>query len=412
MGNPNQPQAGFSFHLPTKIEFGDGRLAQVGSLTAELVAGRRAFIVTDPGLVRVGVTPAVERSLAAAGFTVERFDGVQPNPKDTDCEAGGEAARAFAAEVIVAVGGGSVLDSAKAIALLQTHGGRVRDYEGRGKVRREVTPIVAVPTTAGTGSEVTRSAVITDTARHFKMTVKDVRLAPRLAVVDPETTHALPVKLTASTGMDALVHAVEAYTCRAANPMSDELAAAAMKLIYPALRPAVRAAAGTGGAADGPGVDGESDRTARRDLMFGSLLAGLAFSHSDVGAVHCLAEAIGGLYDTPHGVANSMFFPVVTAFNAEVAPERHAQAAAACGLPVAGLPAAEAAALFVSELARLARDIGIPAFRASGADPADFERLAEASFQNGSTPDNCRPVTREDYLRLLRQAWDVPAGQA
>lgn len=423
-----QPRPEFSFHLPTRIEFGDGRVVQVGTLTAELVAGRRALVITDPGLARVGVATAVERSLAAEGFTVERFDGVRPNPKDTDCETGGEAARAFAADVIVAVGGGSVLDSAKAIALLQTHGGLIRDYEGRGKVRREVTPIVAIPTTAGTGSEVTRSAVITDTARRFKMTVKDVRLAPRMAVVDPETTHALPVKLTASTGMDALVHAVEAYTCRAANPMSDELATAAMRRIFPALRPVVRAAAaggakdgsaGTGGANDGGatgtgvgsrGALSEPDRAARRDLMFGSLLAGLAFSHSDVGSVHCLAEALGGLYDTPHGVANSMFFPVVTAFNAKAAPERHAQAAAACGLAVSGLAPGEAAALFVSELARLASDIGIPAFRDSGADPADFERLAEASFQNGSTPDNCRPVTREDYLRLLRRAWEGPVG--
>jgi len=395
MDNPSDSRRKFSFHLPTRIDFGDGRLTEVGTLTAALVTGRRALVVTDPGLRQAGLAGTVERSLIDAGFTVEIFDRVRPNPRDTDCEAGGEVAQAFAPDVIVAVGGGSVLDSAKVIALLQTHGGRVRDHEGRDKVRFEVTPIVAVPTTAGTGSEVTRSAVITDTARRFKMTVKDVRLAPRLAVVDPETTRALPAGLTASTGMDALVHAVEAYTCRVANPMSDELALAAMGRIFPALRPAVRAA-----------VTGEPNEAARRDLMLGSLLAGLAFSHADVGAVHCLAEALGGLYDTPHGVANSMFFPAVTAFNAETAPDRHARAAAACGLPVAGLPAREAAARFASELAELARDIGIPAFREAGVDPADFERLAEAAFQNGSTPDNCRSITREDYLRLLWEAWD------
>lgn len=383
----------FGFHLPTRIEVGNGLLQKTGELTREVAGGSRALIVTDPGIRKVGLAERVRESLKQAGYDCAWFDRVEPNPKDRDCEAGGAAAREWGADVIVAVGGGSVLDSAKAIALLQTHAGKVQDYEGRGKVTREVTPIVAVPTTAGTGSEVTRSAVITDTERKFKMTIKDVKLAPRLAVVDPETTFALPAHITASTGMDAFVHAIEAYTCQLANPMSDAMAVAAMEKIFPALRTAVH--------------DG-SNREARTEMMVGSLLAGVAFSHADVASVHCMAEALGGLYDTPHGVANSIFLPYVTAFNAPANPAKHARAAAICGLPVAGLSEEEAASLLVEELRKLAMEIGIPTFKSLGyVNPDDFDALADASAVNGSTPSNCRKIEKADYLRLFHEAYEA-----
>jgi len=382
----------FGFHLPTRIEAGNGLLKEVGVMTREVAGGKRALLVTDPGIRRAGLAEEAWSSLRREGFDCCWFDRVEPNPKDLDCQEGGEAARQFGADVIVAVGGGSVLDSAKVIALIQTHGGVIRDYEGKGKVAREVTPVVAIPTTAGTGSEVTRSSVITDTARQFKMTVKDVRLAPKLALVDPETTFTLPAGITASTGMDALVHAIEAYTCRLANPMSDAVALAAMEKIYPSLRTVVS--------------DGDNKK-ARYNMMIGSLLAGVAFSHSDVAAVHCMAEALGGLYDTPHGVANSIFLPVVTAFNAQADPARHARVAAACGLSVAGLCDQDAAKLLVMELQKLAADIGIPTLKSlSRVSPADFQRLAASSLQNGSTPSNCREITGEDYLRLFEESYE------
>ena len=378
----------FGFHLPTKIEFGNGLLAQVGEQTKLITPGRRAMLVTDLGIRQVGIAERVSAALSDAGFTVEYFDRVEPNPKDVDCEAGGLAAKNFGADVIVAVGGGSVLDSAKAIALMQTHSGRLAEYEGRGKVTQDVTPVIAIPTTAGTGSEVTRSSVVTDTTRKFKMTIKDVRLAPRLALVDPETTYALPPSLTATTGMDALVHAIEAYTCCVANPFSDLFAQVAMGKIYPWLHTAV--------------LDG-SNKEARTALMLGSLLAGVAFSHADVAAVHCLAEALGGLYDLPHGAGNSMFLPSVTAYNAEADPQKHAQVAVACGLPVAGLTAEEAAALLVNELERLSQDIGIPSFASfDRVQEEDFPFLAKASQRNGSTPSNCRVIDEDGYLAILK----------
>jgi alcohol dehydrogenase len=381
----------FGFHLPTKIEVGNKMIENLGEFTAKLIPGRRALLVTDPGIRRIGIADAAADSLEQAGFTLSWFDQVAPNPKDIDCEAGGEAAKTFRADVIVAVGGGSVLDSAKAIALLQSHPGRLRDYEGRGKVTQEVTPIVAIPTTAGTGSEVTRSAVITDTDRKFKMTIKDVKLAPRLALVDPETTYGLPSFLTATCGMDALVHAIEAYTCKAANLLSDAVALAAMEYIYPALPLAV---------SDG------NNTSARYRMMVGSLMAGIAFSHADVAAVHCLAEALGGLYDIPHGVGNSMFLPAITAYNASADAARHARAAAACGLDIIGLSDQEAASLLVTELEQLSQQIGIPSFAGyNGVQVEDFAFLADAAEKNGSTPSNCRTIIKDDYRAILEACY-------
>lgn len=381
----------FSFHLPTRIEVGKGILSKLADFMKQTVKGKRILIITDPGIQKAGIVEPILAALLKEGYELSIFDQVQPNPKDIDCVAGGKMAQEFCADAILAVGGGSVLDSAKMIAVLHTHGGTPQDYEGRGKIHREVTPIIAVPTTAGTGSEVTRSSVITDTKRHFKMTIKDVKLAPALAIVDPETTYRLPAAITASTGMDALVHAIEAYTCQVANPISDSLALGAMERIYPWLRMAV---------ADG----GNSE--ARYQMMVGSLIAGMAFSHADVASVHCMAEALGGLYDTPHGVANSIFLPVVTAYNAPCDPVKHARVARACGLPVQGMTDEEAARCLVEAMDQLGKDIGIPTLRSLGyVREEDFPRLAEASFENGSTPSNAREIRTADYLELFQVAY-------
>lgn len=388
----------YSFYLPTQVEYRPGAVRDIPGLFGQLAdtpSGKRVFLVTDSGLLQAGLVEPIMDALKKNGYQTELFDRVQPNPKDVDCDEGGDAIRAFGADLVLAVGGGSVIDSAKAIALLHTHDGKIVQYEGRNCARKKITPIVAVPTTAGTGSEVTRSSVITDTKRRFKFSMRDTEMAPKLAILDPELTYKLPKALTASTGMDAFVHAIEAYTCKAATPFSDAWAKEAMRLIFANLREAVN----------------EGTKEARDNLMLGSTMAGVAFSHADVAAVHCLAEALGGLYDTPHGVANSIFLPVVTAFNSEADPKRHAEAARICGLPVSGLSAEEASDLLVSELRKLSKDIGIPAFRdIAGAREADFERLAEASFINGSTPDNCRDIAKEDYLNILHKAWGEPGA--
>ncbi len=390
----------FSFDLPTRIVFSDNLLPRTGQWIKESIPGRKVLVITDAGIRAVGLLEPVLASLAEEGYETLIFDQVAANPKDVDCQAGGELAREWNPDIILALGGGSVIDSAKAIALLHTHPGALRQYEGRGKVTGNVTPIVAIPTTAGTGSEVTRSSVITDTERRFKMTVKDGKLAPTLALVDPVTTYTLPPALTAATGMDAFVHAIEAYTCKLANPISDGLALAAMERIWRHLPVAVH--------------DG-SNQEARRQMMIGSLMAGMAFSHADVAAVHGMAEALGGLYDTPHGVANSMFLPYVTAFNAPADPVKHARVARICGVADANTSDVEATNLLVQALFKMADEIRIPRFSSlSYVRSEDFAALAEASYQNGSTPSNCRPIAVEDYRELLETAYAgrLPMGQS
>ncbi|WP_088034316.1 iron-containing alcohol dehydrogenase [Evansella clarkii] len=382
----------FTFDLPTKIYLGNGLFYKTADYISNITKGRRVFLVTDQGMEKIGLADILLKQLQKKGFEVEIFSKVVPNPKDADCTEGGEAARSFDADCIVALGGGSVIDAAKAIAVLQMHGGMPQEYAGRGNVPGPVKPLVAIPTTAGTGAEVTRSSVITDTKRKIKFTIKDVRIAPAAAIVDPELTYGLPPALTASTGMDALVHSIEAYTCKLSNPVSDGLAIQAMKHIYPNLRRA---------------VENGSDKEARYHMMTGSMIAGMAFSHADVASVHCMAEAIGGLYDTPHGVANSMFLPYLIEFNAEADTYKHAEIARTFGLAGEKESDSEAAVALVHEVKQLAKDIEIPSFASLvEARTEDFDYLAKSAFENGSTPSNARDITEEDYKNLFYKAFE------
>jgi alcohol dehydrogenase len=379
------------FNLPTIIRAGNGEFQKTGLYLKEIIKGTRIFIVTDPGIEQTGFVIEAIQMLQRQGFETRMFNQVRPNPRDVDCKAGGEAAREFRADAILALGGGSVIDSAKAIAILQCLGGEPQDYAGRNNVPEKVTPIAVVPTTAGTGAEVTRSSVITDTAKKIKFTIKDVHIAPALAIVDPELTYGLPAHLTASTGMDALVHAIEAYTCKLSNPISDGLALQAMKHIYPYLRTAVN--------------DG-NDQEARYNMMVGSTLAGMAFSHADVASVHCMAEAIGGLYDTPHGIANSMFLPYMVEYNAGADLKKHATIARTIGIASPNDSDQDATTRLVAEMKQLAADLSIPTFSSlPEVSEDDFDYLAESSYLNGSTPSNARKITKEDYLRLFKNAY-------
>ncbi|WP_078544317.1 iron-containing alcohol dehydrogenase [Litchfieldia alkalitelluris] len=381
----------FDFHLPTKIKIAVGSFNETVNYMAEITQGKKVFIVTDPGIERIGFVNQLVDDLVKGDFSPYIFNKVQPNPRDIDCIQGGLEAKSFEADVIIALGGGSVIDAAKAIAILQTSGGIPQDYAGRNNVPKDVTPIIAIPTTAGTGAEVTRSSVITDTTKRIKLTIKDVKIAPTLAIIDPELTYALPAPLTASTGMDALVHAIEAYTCKLSNPIADGLALQAMKYIYPNLRRA---------------FENGHDKEAREQLMIGSTIAGMAFSHADVASVHCMAEAIGGLYDTPHGIANSMFLPYIIEFNAHSSIEKHANIARAIGISTLVQSDEEATMALVDEMKKLASDLSIPSFSSlPEVNPNDFDYLAESSYQNGSTPSNAREISKNDYLQLFHKAY-------
>ena len=375
----------FSFELPTKIEYGIG---VTGKLTKFLktLESPKVLIVTDRGIEASGLLSAITNQLTQGKLEYEIFSEVESNPKDYNVHEGTKIANRLQADCLVAIGGGSPIDCAKAISVLATHGGPVRDYEGKDKISADVLPIIAIPTTAGTGSEVTFSSVITDTRDRFKFTLKHPVIAPRFALVDPQMTVTMPPGLTAATGMDALTHAIEGYTAKVSEPLADAAALYAIELIAKYLKAAVK---------------NGSDMEARAGMLLGSVLAGIAFSHSDVGSVHCIAEALGGKYDTAHGVCNAVILPAVMEYNMGYCRERYARIASAMGISFDSTE--DGAQRAVDAVKKLAVDVDLPRFGIFGVKAADIEELASNSYVNGSNEDNPRPMSRDDYLTLFNK---------
>lgn len=371
------------YHMPTAVIFGSGTISELSGIVENKFRSSRPLLVTDRGISEAGIA---ERVLADFS-PVAVFEEVEPNPRNGTVDRGGEMARSLRADLVVAVGGGSVLDAAKAVALLATNPGRIEDYEGRERYKTAPLPVVALPTTCGTGSEVTWVSVITHADRRFKMSIKGARMYPAAALVDPDLLTTLPPHLVASTGLDALTHALEAWTSKPASFLTDMLAMEAIRLIVRFLPRAFQ--------------DIKGDREAREGQMRGSLLAGMAFGNSDVGAVHCLAESIGSLYDTPHGVANAIFLPPVMEFNLPAAREKYAAIAAAVGLEADH--ADEAAHLLIQKIRDISRALSIPSFHDLGIPEGDFTAIAQKSFENNSNPSNPREATVDDYLTILRK---------
>lgn len=382
----------FLFQHTTVIDYGRGSVDRVGEHASSLGA-RRALLVCDEGIVAAGLAERAEATLRAAGIAVTRFSDLSPNPRDTECQRAASAALEGRAECVIGLGGGSVMDTAKAAAALVKNGGTVKDWEDPKRLREAPLPTICVPTTAGTGSEVTFVAVITDDQAHYKMTLLDPRLAPDVALLDPDLTTGLPATLTAATGMDALTHAIEAYTGRAANPISDALALQAIEGVRHYLVRAVR---------QGDDID------ARSGMLLASLLAGMAFGNSDVGAVHCMGETLGGRYDTPHGIACAVFLPFVFEFNIEADPTRHAAVARALGVEAAGGDPEATAREGAAVIRRLMADVDLPRFQdLEGVSPADFPLLARSSAEHVCSPDNAREIGEPDYLSLFQKAYEA-----
>lgn len=382
----------FDYQFGTKVLFGTGRLAELGSEARALGGNNgRVLLVTDPGILAAGLADRALEALGNAGLECSVFADVSANPSDRECCAAAAAATSLGAQVLIGLGGGSALDTAKSAAALVTNGGRVKDWEDPRRLGERPLPVLAIPTTAGTGSEVTWVAIITDEERHYKMTLLDPKIAPDVAILDPELTLSLPKEVTAATGMDALTHAIEACTCRVANPISDALALRAITLIAGALPLAVKKG---------------DNAIARRDMLLASLLAGLAFINADVGAVHCMGESLGGLFDTPHGVACAVFLPFVLEFNLEADLARHAAVARAIGVRSPGMTEAEAASSLVGATRDLMAEIGIPKLRElQTLTTKDLDALAHLSADHVCSPDNGREIGYEDYLRLFRDAY-------
>jgi len=380
--------ANFEFVLPTRIVYGSGASKNLAQELTEM-GKKKPLIVTDKGLINAGVVGKVLQGLDEAGMNYNIFDEIEPNPRDLTVQRGYELAKALGNDSLVAIGGGSSMDTAKGIGVLLTHGGVIQDYEGLGQVKVPICDLIAIPTTVGTGSEVTFWSVITDTKRHFKMSVGSPLIAPMVALVDPDLVETLPSAIVASTGMDALTHAVEGYTCTLAEPITDACGIYAIRLIAENIRKAV----------------GENDKEAKANLLMGSLIAGICFGNSDIAGVHCMGEALGGLYDTPHGVAMAILLPYVMDYNYVSDFKKFGEMAKAMGEEIDGLSEKDAAYAAITAVQKLNRDLKIPTLKEIGVQFDDLPELAKRSSVNVSVDSNPRAASEKDFLDIFLKAY-------
>ena len=384
--------APFTFNTSPSIRFGDGLLDDIGAMLAA-DGHRNAFIVTDPGMMATGIVARAMSSLDAAGIVTGLYSDVEADPPEAVVHAAVDAARAADADMIIGLGGGSSLDVAKLVALLLPGHQTLADAYGVGNATGPRLPLLLVPTTAGTGSEVTPISIVT-TGKSEKMGVVSPVILPDIALLDPGLTLSVPTHVTAATGIDAMVHAIEAYASTSANnnPISRQLAVQALGLL--------------GGAVEAAVHDGEN-KQARADMLLGSMLAGQAFANSPVAAVHALAYPIGGHFKIPHGLSNALVLAHVLRFNAVVAPAPYAEIAPAVFPALADMGPQEAAAAFAEEMAGLAARCGLEARLRDVGIPADaLDLLArDAMNQTRLLVNNPRAVDEQDVRAIYQAAW-------
>lgn len=382
----------YDYLVPSVNFMGAGCISLVGE-RCKILGGKKALIVTDKFLRNMegGAVELTAKYLIEAGIEVAYYDGVEPNPKDTNVKEGLEVFNSKACDMIVTVGGGSAHDCGKGIGIAATHEGDLYDYAGIETLTNALPPIVAVNTTAGTASEVTRHCVITNTKTKVKFVIVSWRNLPLVSFNDPMLMVKKPAGLTAATGMDALTHAVEAYVSKDANPVTDAAAIQAIKLIAQNLRQAVALG---------------DNLVARENMAYASLLAGMAFNNANLGYVHAIAHQLGGLYDMPHGVANAMLLPHVERYNLISNPQKFADIAEFMGENIAGLSVMEAAEKAIDAMFRLSKDIGIPAsLKEMGVKEEDFEYMAEMALKDGNAFSNPRKGNEKDIVSILKAAF-------
>lgn len=380
----------YAIFLPSNLIFGVGTVEKVGEKTKEL-GKSKALIITDKGIVGAGLLERVLTPLEQAGVQAYIFDQIEPNPRDHTVVKAFEFGKKKECELIIGLGGGSPIDAAKAVGVLMSNPGPLQDYLRGTVVKNPLPPFIAIPTTAGTGSEVTQFSVITDTERSFKTGIGSPLLMPKVAIVDPSLMESMPPSLAAATGMDALTHAIEAFVSVNSQPFSDAMALHAIRLIGTYLRPSV---------ANG------SDQEARSQMAIASTLAGVAFSNAGVGLVHAMSHPLGGRFDVPHGVANAILLPFVMQFNLIARLERFGQVAQALGEKVEGLSAVGAGKKAVEAVMQLSADIGIPGHLSGVSVKAEGLPLVAADAMNMKRAISCNPrvVKQEEIEKLYREA--------
>ncbi len=383
----------YDFFMPNVNFFGRGAVKVTGE-RCQILGGKKALIVTDSFLRSLpgGPVEKVTESLDAVGIDYAFYDGVEPNPKDTNVRDGLAIFESEQCDLIVTVGGGSAHDCGKGIGIAATHDGDLyEDYAGIETLTNPLPPLVCVNTTAGTASEVTRHCVITNTEKKVKFVIVSWRNTPLVSINDPELMVGKPAGLTAATGMDALTHAVESYVSLGANPVTDSMAIQAIKLISTNLRQAV---------AYGQNIE------ARENMAHASLLAGMAFNNAGLGYVHAMAHQLGGLYDIPHGVANAVLLPHVEEYNIISNPQKFADIAEFMGENIDGLSVREAANKAIEAIRQLSEDVNIPSsMRELGVKEEDFELMAELALQDGNAISNPIQGRKEDIINIFKAAY-------
>ena len=374
------------FFMPVQNIIGPGALDEALQIVGKM-GFRKALIVTDPGLSKIGVANTVSDKLAAQGIPATVFDGAQPNPTVSNVNAGLEALKAAQADLVVSLGGGSSHDCAKGIALVAANGGKIEDYEGVDKSAKPQLPLLAVNTTAGTASEMTRFTIITDETRHVKMAIVDKHVTPFLSVNDSSMMEGMPASLTAATGMDALTHAVESYVSTAATPLTDACAVKAIELIARYLPTA---------------VSEPKNQEAREKMAYAQFLAGMAFNNASLGYVHAMAHQLGGFYDLPHGVCNALLLPHVEAFNMSAASGKLNKVGAilqANNPQLAGLDP-------VAAIKKLADIVGIPkSLEELGVKREDFDVLAENALKDVCGFTNPVQASHAEIVGIFAEAY-------
>jgi alcohol dehydrogenase class IV len=378
---------------PRLMHIGGGALAALSDILRRLGLAK-PLIVTDPFLVDSGHLDRATAILDRAGIPWRVFSDTVADPTTAVVEAGVGRFAEHSFDSLVAIGGGSSIDTAKAMSVLSANGGRMRDYKVPAEIPEAGPPIVAIPTTAGTGSEVTRFTVVTDTETDEKMLIAGLACCPLAAIVDYELTLSMPLRLTADTGLDSLTHAIEAYVSRRSNPFTDGLAKNAMRLIARHIRTACAE---------------PDNRAAREAMMFGATTAGMAFSNPSVGLVHGMSRPIGAFFHVPHGLSNAMLLPAITAFSAPAALERYADCARAIGVAEEGEGSQSAVARLIDELRRLNEDLEVPTPRAWGIDAGRYEELspvmASQALASDSPANNPRIPTSDEIIELYRRVY-------
>ena len=379
--------------LPRVLQIGAGASSEVGTILKSLGLNN-PLIVTDKVMVLLGYIESLQKSLVESEINADIFDDTVPEPTVASIQAGVKQVRNGNYDCVIALGGGSPIDSAKAIAILGKYGGEMRDYKFPRIVDEPGLPLIAIPTTAGTGSEVTRVTIISDEITDEKMMCLGIGFMPTVALVDYELSISVPARTTADTGIDAMTHAIEAYVSKKASAYTDTQAIAAMKLIGPNLRKVYH----NGG-----------DRDAREQMMLGSTLAGAAFSNASVALVHGMSRPIGAAYHVPHGLSNAMLLPAVTEFSIPAAPERYADCARAIGVANEIDNTEVANNKLMAELYALNKELQVPSPEEFGIEREHFfnnmQTMAEQALASGSPANNPRAPNAEEIIELYKKLW-------